>query len=161
MREIFLPLVLTLGLTGRYSMNDDKAAIEALVRESEEAFASLDCAKVDDALAPGAKWIENSPPQPAENAAWCTKAKAAGIRITYRLYDFDVQVHNDVAWVTLMVDGSFSAGTPEARELMGRPRSDPAEWTTTAVESIVLQKIGEDWKMLLGHSSVIRRSGRT
>ncbi len=159
MLPILVPLLWTLGLASGQSVNDDKAAIQALVRESEAAFAALDCGKVDDALAPGAKWIENSPPQPAESAAWCEKAKAAGIRITYRLHDFDIQVHNDVAWVTLLVDGSFYAGTSDARVLLGHPPTDPAEWRITAVESIVLRKMGESWKMVLGHSSVLHPPG--
>ena len=158
MSPIFVSLVLTLGLTDPQSMKDDKTAIEAVVRESEAAFASLDCGRVDAALAPGAKWIENSPPQPAENAAWCEQAKAAGIRISYRLHDFDIQVHKDVAWVTLIVDGSFHAGTPEARALMGHAAADPSEWRITAVESIVLRKIEKSWKMVLGHSSVMPKA---
>jgi ketosteroid isomerase-like protein len=133
----------------------EKAAIEAVIRESEQAFAALDCEKVDSSLAPGARWIEKSYPQPAQTSAWCAKAKAAGIRIGYELHDFEVEVHGDVAWATLIIDGSFYAGTPAARALMGHAATDPAKWRSVAAESIVLRKIGTKWKMVLGHSSLI------
>ncbi|HEY7027826.1 MAG TPA: hypothetical protein VH438_09490 [Gemmatimonadales bacterium] len=42
---------------------------------------------------------------------------------------------------------------------MGHAADDPAAWRATAVESIVLLKTEGVWKMVLGHSSVIRRSG--
>jgi ketosteroid isomerase-like protein len=143
-------------LGGTISDTAEKAAVEAVIRESEQAFAALDCEKVDSSLAPGARWIEKSYPQPAETAAWCAKAKAAGIRITYELHDFDVQVHGDFAWATLVIDGSFYAGTPAARALMGHEPTDAAEWRSVAAESIVLRKIGTKWKMVLGHSSLIQ-----
>ena len=149
-------LIVGVALLGAGSSDAaEKAAVEAVIRESEQAFAALDCEKTDSSLAPGARWIEKSPPQPAQTAAWCAKAKAAGVRIAYELHDFDVQVHGDVAWATLIIDGSFYAGTPEARALMGHAASDPAEWRSVAAESVVLRKIGTKWKMVLGHSSLI------
>ena len=147
--------VLATPVDGGTTNADEKAAVEAVVRRSEEAFAALDCGTADSYLAPGARWIEKSYPQPAETAEWCAKAKAAGIRIAYKLHDFDVQVHGDVAWVTLVIDGSFYAGTPQARALMGHEAADPAEWKSIAAESVVLRKIGAKWKMVLGHSSLV------
>jgi hypothetical protein len=66
MLPLFLALTWTLRLSPSYSVShDDKAVIEAVIRESEAAFAALDCQRIDSALAPGARWIEDSPPQPA------------------------------------------------------------------------------------------------
>jgi hypothetical protein len=132
---------------------NDRAQVEAVVRASETAFAALDCDHVDSYTAPGARWLEGGPPESAENADWCRKAKSAGVRISYDLHDFVVELAGDAAWVTLIVDGSFSAGTPEARALMNHGPSDPSEWRKASVESVVLRRIGKEWKIVLGHDS--------
>jgi len=150
---IIVGILTPVNATGREV--DEKEAVERVVRQSEGAVASLDCSKIDFHLAPDARWIERSYPQPASAAKWCEQARVAGVRIEYKLHDFDVQVHGDVAWVTLIIDGSFHAGTPEARKLMGHAAAEPAEWQSTSAESIVLRKVGGSWKMVLGHSSIV------
>jgi hypothetical protein len=134
---------------------EDKMAIESVVRRSEQAFAALNCEEADSYLAPGARWIEQGYPEAAESAAWCKSAAAVGVRIEYKLHDFDIHVHGDVAWVTLIIDGSFYAPSAEARRLLFHSATGVAAWRSTAAESIVLQKFGTTWKMVLGHSSVI------
>ena len=141
----------------RAAAPDPRAAVEAAVRASAEAFAALNCAKVNDNFAPGARWIEASYPQAAdaESAAWCKQARAAGVHMTFDLHDFNVQVDGRVAWATVVVEGHFHASTPEARALLARDAHDPAEWHTTMIDSVVLRRIGRSWLVVLEHRSLI------
>ena len=134
-----------------------RAAVEAAVRASAETFAALDCAKVNDNFAPGARWIEASYPQAAdaESASWCKQARAASVQMTFDLHDFNVQVDGRVAWVTVVVEGHFHASTPEARALLARDAQDPADWHTTMIDSVVLRRIGRSWLIVLEHRSLI------
>ena len=134
---------------------DQRAAVEAVIRASETAFAALDCAAVDAYFAPGARWIEGDYPQATESTAWCKQARSAGVRMTFDLHDLEIRVLGSVAWATVVIDGHFYAGTPEARALLGHGVHDPAEWLATMIDSVVLRKTGQDWLIVLEHRSLI------
>ena len=107
MRQILAVAVLaSLGFiisgTERVSAQDnEKSAVEAAVRDFEQAFQDYDNAKLNSLLTPDARWIQDSLPNKID-VEWkmFDKPKAAGIRITERPHDFETHVHGDVAWVT-------------------------------------------------------------
>ncbi len=143
--------------------DSEKNAVEAAVRGFEQSVQEFNRAKVNSFLTPDARWIENSLPEKFDDA-WqpFDELKAAGIRITYRPHDFETHVQGDVAWVTLTIDGTFSADSAEGQKLL---LEDPASkeaclsqathvsCEVTFVESEVLVKTPSGWKIALGHTS--------
>jgi ketosteroid isomerase-like protein len=146
--------------------SDEKIAVEGTVIGYEDALQTYDFGKANSFLAQDAKWIERSPPQTAasdgtEGGFW-TKAKATKVRLRNEPHDFDVHVQENMAWVTLIVDVTTTADNEEARNLLARTEteetgklSDPSqhEWRGTYVESEVLTKTPNGWKISLGHTS--------
>jgi ketosteroid isomerase-like protein len=143
--------------------DDEKSAVEATVREFEQACQDYNHAKVNSLFTPDARWIEYSLSVKADdNWRQFEESKAAGIRITYWLHDFVTHVQGDVAWVTLTNDATFSADSAEGQKLLlqsRRAKEDCSSLGThvscslTVVESMVLVKTPSGWKIALGHSS--------
>lgn len=133
--------------------SDEKSAAETTVRTYEQACEHFDFEKANSMLAPGARWIEDSYPVPAEftgKGRW-EDYKAAKLRIEYQLRDFDTHIRGDVAWITLSLDGTFTADNKIALALNDNLR----EWRGTFVETYVLVKNGNEWKIALGHTSLL------
>jgi len=143
--------------------DSEKSAVEATVRGFEQAVQEFNRTLVNSFLTPDARWIEESLPVKFDDA-WqpFDGLKAAGIRITYRLHDFETHVQGDVAWVTLTIDGTFSADSAEGQKfLLEDPASKEAcllqathvSCEVTFVESEVLVKTPSGWKIALGNTS--------
>ena len=141
---------------------DEKSAVEATVREFELAVQDYNLDKVNSFLTPEARWIEHSLPNNVDvEIQTIEKLKSAGIHIAYRLHDLDAHVQGDVAWVTLNMDGTFSADSAEGQKLLLHPAPDKecmsqgshVSCEITFVESQVLVKTPGGWKIALGHTS--------
>ncbi|MGA2855405.1 MAG: nuclear transport factor 2 family protein [Candidatus Sulfotelmatobacter sp.] len=106
--------------------DSERSAVEATVRDFEQAFQDYDNAKLNSLLTPDARWIENSLPNKIDRDwQWHDKAKAeaAGIRINNRPHDFETHVQGDVAWVTVTLDNTASADRAEGREVLLRSQA--------------------------------------
>lgn len=150
---IFIVLSLAVGLEAQDS---EKAKVEATVRNYEHACERFDFSAANALLAQDARWIEDSTPEPAEfnGKGWSKRweeYKEAHLRIDYRLRDLDTNIRGDVAWTTLTLDGIFTADNPAALAL----NDNRAEWRGTYVETYVLVKIDNGWKIALGHTSLL------
>ncbi len=147
--------------------DNEKSAVEATVRGLEQAVQDYNLDKVNCFFMPEARWIEHSFPNNVD-AVWQSfeKLKAAGIHITYRLHDFETHVQGDVAWVTLTLDGTFSADTAEGQQILLTPtpnhptpntecssQGTHVSCVTSYVESEVLVKTPSGWKIALDHTS--------
>jgi hypothetical protein len=145
--------------------DSEKSAVEATVRGFEQAVQDYNHPKADSLFTPEARWIEGSLPRKIEDE-WqlVDKLKAAGIRIAYRLHDFETHVQGDVAWVTLTIDGTFSADSAEGQKLLphktesGCVVGNPCESRMTYVESEVLVKTASGWKIALGHTTALPKT---
>jgi ketosteroid isomerase-like protein len=141
--------------------DSEKSAVEATVRDLEQACQDYNLAKVRSLLTPGARWIEGSLPVKIDDEwQWFDKAKAVGVRITYRVHDFETHVQGDVAWVTETTDGTFAADTSEGQRLLLLSAKEYCSSRETHVsceiafaESMVLVKTPSGWKIALGHTS--------
>jgi ketosteroid isomerase-like protein len=152
----------TSGTQRVLAQDDEKNAVEATVRGLEQAAQDYNHAKINSLLTPDARWIESSLPAKPDDLEWpwFVKAKAAGVRITNRPYDFETHVQGDVAWVTVSLDSTFSADTAEGQKLL---LQGPKEYCLsqgahvsceiTFVESEVLVRTPSGWKISLGHTS--------
>ena len=149
-------------VTSRASAVDpgpDRTAVEAVVRDYEQAIQEFDFKRADSMLAPGAVWIEDSKPLPADYfPQWWHDAKAAGVRIINRPHDFTTHVQGSVAWVTLFVDVTCLSENAKSRQMCAdnfpeTPRSDPDKFINNYVESEVLVKAGAEWHIAMGHTS--------
>jgi SnoaL-like domain len=123
------------------------------------ACARFDFARANSLLAPGARWIEDSYPQPAEfnDQGWSKRweeYRTAKLRINYELRDLDTHIRGDTAWVTLTLEGTFTADNKAALALNDNRR----EWRGTFVESYVLVKTHVGWQIALGHTSLLPKS---
>jgi hypothetical protein len=136
--------------------NGEKAAVESTVRNYEQACERFDFAKANSLLAPTARWIEDSYPQPAEfnGQGWSKRweeYKSANLHINYQPRDIDTQVLGDAAWVTLTLESTFTADNSAALALNDSQR----EWRGIFVESLVLVKTDAGWRIALGHTSLL------
>jgi hypothetical protein len=143
----------------------EKAAVEDSVRAYEMAVQSYAIDKANALLAPGARWIEGSKASAADHwSGWWYKAKAAGVKVTNRPYDFDIRIEGSVAWVTLTVEVVCRAETAAGQKLIadedagrfGPASKDPREVSETFAESEVLLKTPNGWRIVLGHTSRIK-----
>ncbi len=140
------------------AQDSEKSAVEAAVRGLEQAAQDYNLAKVISLLTPDARWIENSLPTKAVDLEWPAfeKAKAAGVRITNRPHNFETHVQGDVAWVTLTLDETLAADSPEAQKFLHLDAA--GEVRVTWIESEVLVKTPSGWKIALGHSSLLPKA---
>ena len=142
----------------------EEKTVEATVRAYEQAIQEYDFAKADSFLAPNAKWIERSLPQPAayDGTGFFAEAKEARVRLTNEPHDFHTQIQGSVAWVTLLVDVTTIADNVGAGSLLARTEteetgkmSDPNQgtWRASYVESEVLVRTPDGWKIAMAHTS--------
>jgi ketosteroid isomerase-like protein len=145
--------------------DSEKSAVEATVRGLEQGVQEFNRDKVSSLLTPDARWIEHSLPVKFDDE-WqlVDKLKVAGIRIAYQLHDLETHVEGDVAWVTLTIDGTFSADSAEGQKLLphkaesGCVAGNPCESRMTYVESEVLVKTSSGWKIALGHTTALPKA---
>jgi ketosteroid isomerase-like protein len=130
---------------------DDKQAVENTVRAFEQAVQEYDFDKADSFLAPDARWIEDGYPAPVEpnTRRGFQRLKDMKISIDYHPQDAEVHVNGDVAWVTITLRSTFTAGSDAARALFG----GQGERHPVLVESEILVRTPSGWKIVLGHSS--------
>lgn len=140
-----------------FAQTDEKSAVEATVRAFEQAVQDFDFSKANSLLAPDARWIEeNSSPAPAnEWSQWWQDAKAARLRMTNRPHHFDIHIRDEVAWVTVFVDTAIKVDNDAALALTKNNHPNEREWVTHAVETEVLLKTGQGWRIVLGHTSLL------
>jgi ketosteroid isomerase-like protein len=144
--------VLSACRTGTVSEDDEKKAAIAVVLAHEQAVQAYDFDRMDSLLMPNARRIEESYPDPIEpeERKSFQPMKNAGIRIDYHPQDAVAEVRGDVAWVTVTLHSVWRADTPAGRVILGGN-----EWHATFVESFVLVKTPEGWKIALGHTSML------
>ena len=148
------------------AQDNEKTAVEAIVRDFEQAVQDYNLAKVRSLLTPDARLIEDSLPSKISDDVVCCEWKAARIRFALRLHDFETHVQGDVAWVTLSIDGTESAESAEGRELLLRPKpyreclsqATSVSCEISAVESHVLVKTPSGWKIALSHVSLLPKA---
>jgi ketosteroid isomerase-like protein len=148
----FIFFVLTACRTGPVSEDDEKKAAIAVVLAHEQAVQAYDFDKMDSLWMPDARGIEESypdPKEPEERQSY-QPMKNAGIRIDYHPQDAVAEVRGDVAWVTVTLHSVWRADTRAGRVILGGN-----EWHATFVESYVLVKTPEGWKIALGHTSML------
>jgi ketosteroid isomerase-like protein len=151
-------LFLGAGIAGHEAgQGDEKGAVEATIRSHEQAVQEFDFTKANSLLAPDARWIEeDSAPGPADQwSEWWQKAKAARLVMTNRPHDFDIRVHGEVAWVTAFVDTTTHVDSDAARALTLHDHPNERTWVTHAVETEVLLKTEQGWRIVLGHTSLL------
>jgi hypothetical protein len=139
----------------------DRAAVETVVRNFEQAVQEYDFKRANSMLESGAQWIEDSKPGPADYwPQWWLDAKVAGVRIINRPYDFTTRVEGSVAWVTLTVEVTCLSNNAKGQQMCadnyhGKPTSDTRKLVENFAESEVLVKSGHEWRIALGHTSRI------
>jgi ketosteroid isomerase-like protein len=134
------------------AQQDDKKAVENVVRTFDQAVQEYDFVKANSLFTPDARWIEESYPQPIAGGGegkWFEDAKAAKVKIVYHFRSLEAHVNGDVAWVTDILDAVFQADTDAGRALIG----GKSEWHPVFVESEVLLKTPNGWKIVLGHTT--------
>lgn len=155
---IVVAIYILLAFGSRAEAQDDKTAVENTVRTFERAVQEFDFAKADSLCTPDVRWIEDSYPNPLE--PWMRtvlqKHKDARMRIDYRPRDFVVQVKGDVAWVTVTLDSVFTADTEAGKALLG----GKSEWRPIFVESEILVKTRDGWRIILGHTTRLPESNK-
>ena len=133
-----------------------RMAVEETVRKYEHACEQFDFTTANSLLAPDARWIEDSYPEPAKftGQGWSKHwedMKKAKVRLHYQIRDLETHISGDVAWITLSLDTVATADTAEAIKLNGNVR----EWRGVFVESYVLLNRRGEWKVALGHTSSV------
>jgi len=137
--------------THSVSEEDEKKAAILVVLAHEQAVQAYDFDKVDSLHTPDYRKIEESYPHAQGKPQYLDDYKSirdSGIRIDYHPQDALAEVHGDVAWVTVTLHSIWTADTPAGRALL-----DGNEWRATFVESFVLVKTPQGWKMAFGHTS--------
>ena len=131
------------------STEDDKKAVIHVVLAHELACQTYDFDRLDSLHTADSRGMEESYPQQFEPLARQSyqALKDAGVRIDYRPQDAVAEVRGNVAWVTITLHSVWTADNPVGRAMIG------GEWHATFVESFVLVKTPEGWKITLGHTS--------
>jgi hypothetical protein len=131
------------------SQEEDKQAAIKVVLAHELACQTYDFDKLDSLHTPDGRAIEESypePPEPGLRQAYQAD-KDAGIHIDYHPQDAVAEVRGNVAWVTVTLHSVWTADNPAGRAMIG------GEWHATFVESFILVKTPEGWKIAFGHTS--------
>lgn len=133
------------------SEEDDKKAAIDVVLAHELACQAYDFEKLDLLHTPDARGIEESYPLPLEPGLrqGYQALKDAGVRIDYHPQDAVAEVRDDVAWVTVTLRSVWKSDAPKGRAMMG------GEWHVTFVESHVLVRTPDGWKIALGQSAAL------
>jgi membrane-associated protease RseP (regulator of RpoE activity) len=131
------------------SEEDDKKQAINVVLAHELACQTYDFDKLDSLHTPDSRGIEESYPGPTEPGLrqFYQSMKDAGVRIDYHPQDTVAEVRGNVAWVTVKLHSVWTADNPAGRAMIG------GEWHVTFVESFILVKTPEGWKIALGHTS--------
>ena len=131
------------------SAEDDKKAVIHVVLAHELACQTYDFDRLDSLHTADSRGMEESYPQQFEPLARQSyqALKDAGVRIDYRPQDAVAEVRGNVAWVTITLHSVWTADNPVGRAMIG------GEWHATFVESFVLVKTPEGWKIAFGHTS--------
>jgi PDZ domain/SnoaL-like domain len=131
------------------SVEDDKKAAINVVLAHELACQNYDFDKLDSLHTPDARGIEESYPGPTEPGLrhFYQSMKDAGVHIDYRPQDAVAETRGDVAWVTVTLHSIWTANNPVGQAIIG------GEWHATFVESFILVRTAEGWKIALGHTS--------
>jgi ketosteroid isomerase-like protein len=137
--------------------DNEKSAVEATVRGFEQAVQDYDFDKCYSLLTPQTEWIGATPSQPgpapvSKGLEELRQYQEAKVKITNRPYNFNVQIHGDVAWATLIVDVTMTFDNDTARAFV-HAGSNEREWTVPYAESEVLLKTPQGWRIVMGHSS--------
>jgi hypothetical protein len=135
------------------TVDDERQAAIAVVLAHEIAVQTYDFDKLDSLHTTDYRGIEESYPQPRRRLQYVEDFKPmkdAGVRIDYHPQDAVAEVRGDAAWVTLTLHSVWTADSPAGRAMLGGN-----EWRVTFVESFVLVKTPEGWKMALGHTSML------
>lgn len=141
--------------TRAIAQQDDKKAVEAVIRTFEQAVQEYDFAKANSFFTPDARWIEESYPQSIPDIEkWFENAKVAKVVIAYHFRELEVRVEGNVAWVIDTLEGTFQADTEAGRTLLG----GKSEQRPVFVESEVLVRTPEGWKIVLGHTTHLPES---
>ena len=154
-------LIATTNLQGAVQ-DDERKAAEETVRNYEHACEQFDFTTANSLLMPDARWIEDSYPEPAKftGQGWSKhweEMKKAKVQLHYQIRDFETHIRGDVAWITVSLDTVAKADTPEAIKINGNVR----EWRGIFVESYVLINDRGEWKIALGHTSLVPAAANT
>ena len=131
------------------SEEDDKKAAINVVLAHELACQNYDFDKLDSLHTADSRGMEESYPQPFEPGARQSYQadKDAGVHIDYHPQDAVAEVRGNVAWVTITLHSIWTADNPVGGAMIG------GQWHVIFVESFVLVKTPEGWKIALGHTS--------
>lgn len=136
----------------------ERAAVEATVRAWEQAYPNYDNDRAHALQDADARYVEGDYPRPMWPVSKVhVAAKEANVRITYRLRDLSTRIEGNVAWVTLTNQVAIDADSDAARALLATMRdlfpTDHDEMTF--VESAVLVKRADGWKIAFMHSTLL------
>jgi ketosteroid isomerase-like protein len=148
---IFISVVLGACEPRTASEEDQKKAAINVVLAHERAVQAYDFDKVDSLHTPDARVIEESYPhpfEPDERQGW-QLYKDAALHVDYHPQDAVAEVRGKVAWVTLTLHSTWTADNPVGRAMIG------GEWHVTFVESFILVKTPEGWKIAFRHTSML------
>jgi hypothetical protein len=146
---VLLSFVLASCTTRTPSEEDEKQAAINVALAHERAVQDFDLDKVDSLHTPDVRVIEESfphPLEPEERRDW-QSLRDAGVHVDYHPQDAVAEVRGTVAWVTLTLHSIFTADAPAGRAMIG------GEWHVTFVETFILVKTPEDWKIAFRHTS--------
>jgi PDZ domain/SnoaL-like domain len=146
---VLISIVLAACSTCTASEEDDKKAAISVVLAHEQACQMYDFDKLDSLHTADSRGIEESYPSPTEPGLrqFYQSLKDAGVRIAYHPRDAVAEVRGNVAWVTVTLHSVWTADNPAGRAMIG------GEWHATFVESFILVKTPEGWKIAFGHTS--------
>jgi hypothetical protein len=149
---VLICIALAACRTRTASEEDDKKAAINVVLAHEQACQNYDFDKMDSLHTPDARGMEESYPQPFEPAErqGYQPYKDAGVRIEYHPQDAVAEVRGNVTWVTVTLHSVWNADTPAGRIVLGG-----SEWHATYVESFILVKTSEGWKIAFGHTTIL------
>jgi hypothetical protein len=146
---VLTSIVVAACVTCAASEEGNKKAAINVVLAHELACQTYDFDKLDSLHTADSRGIEESYPQPTEPGLrqGYQAYKDAGVRIDYHPQDAVAEVRGNVAWVTVTLHSVWTADNPVGRAMIG------GEWHATFVESFILVKTPEGWKISLGHTS--------
>ena len=149
---VLISIVLGACGTRTPSEEDDKKAAIAVVLAHEQGVQTFDFDKVASLHTPDARGIEESYPHLSEpnRRAGYQPYKDAGVHFEYHPQDAVAAVRGDVAWVTVTLHSVWTTDTPAGRNLLGA-----STWHATYVESFVLVRMPDGWKIALGHTTIL------
>jgi ketosteroid isomerase-like protein len=149
---VLILFVLAACRTRTASEEDDKKAAINVVLAHEQGVQAYDFDKVDSLHTPDARVIEESFPhpfEPDERRGWQLN-KDAGLHVEYHPQDAVADVRGNIAWVTVTLHSVWKADAPAGRALLGGSES-----RETYVESFILVKTPEGWKIAFRHTSTL------